>query len=454
MNQKSFYAQTLDNIIKVESFNADSVKINDNQTVYFNRSIGLSNECFNSLIQEADFTMDDWRNLNLIDSLIIKGDSVLYISDFHIPEIDTFTFLPQSEVGDSWTTTGNNITITCIEKRKEFILGMEDSVKIFSVSPSPYDTIQFKLSKKYGLIEFLPFKEFIYNNQNNDFEPYLRLIGYEKEGQSNGYTQPKFQNYFHLHQSDKLFWEIYSNPDDITEPETTIFEVDSVTYSYLSSDSVYYQYQVKKYDEYGNLLYTGNQSSAYTANKQGKILQTPTSWFNVMPPNYYGNDVYFTESLCLSIENNDTISNFGYSVWGVMLDTINCTAWSTADYDRTVRFSTREGLVYTGTFSWGESSKTLIGSIINGNIHGNTNISTGIKLGKDKTILIYPNPVSQNIKIRTNEKIKKITILDITGKKIFETINTEIDLTRQKGGIYFLKIETENKVLTKKIIIE
>ncbi len=67
---------------------------------------------------------------------------------------------------------------------------------------------------------------------------------------------------------------------------------------------------------------------------------------------------------------------------------------------------------------------------------------------------IFPNPTNGVINIKTNEQIEKITILDISGKIILETTNTEIDLSKQKTGTYFVKIETENGIFTEKTILK
>ena len=81
-------------------------------------------------------------------------------------------------------------------------------------------------------------------------------------------------------------------------------------------------------------------------------------------------------------------------------------------------------------------------------------VATSAKqLSADKTS-IFPNPTNGKINIKTSERIENITVLDISGKIIIETTNTEIDLSKQKTGTYFVKIETENGIFTEKIIIE
>jgi len=72
-------------------------------------------------------------------------------------------------------------------------------------------------------------------------------------------------------------------------------------------------------------------------------------------------------------------------------------------------------------------------------------------------ISVYPNPTLGIVSFEpSNEKIKKITISDITGKQVFENINLSniqsIDLSDFKNGIYTVSIQTENKIYTTKII--
>jgi len=73
-------------------------------------------------------------------------------------------------------------------------------------------------------------------------------------------------------------------------------------------------------------------------------------------------------------------------------------------------------------------------------------------------INVYPNPVKSLLFIKNNKhiKINKITIYDILGKVVFNEKNifNQLNLYELKSGILFIKIETENGILTKKIIKE
>ena len=68
---------------------------------------------------------------------------------------------------------------------------------------------------------------------------------------------------------------------------------------------------------------------------------------------------------------------------------------------------------------------------------------------------IFPNPASNFINIKTNESIDKIEIVSTLGKLLHrEEINyKKINISNLNSGLYFIKIYTDKKVATKKIII-
>ena len=77
----------------------------------------------------------------------------------------------------------------------------------------------------------------------------------------------------------------------------------------------------------------------------------------------------------------------------------------------------------------------------------------------DERITIYPNPSNGIFNIQTSVNFSNIIIKDVTGRTIkkltvsdsnYATINIE----NQASGIYFLEIQLENEIITKKIIIE
>lgn len=75
-----------------------------------------------------------------------------------------------------------------------------------------------------------------------------------------------------------------------------------------------------------------------------------------------------------------------------------------------------------------------------------------------KIVSIYPNPTSEVINIRSNEKISLIELLDVSGRMIqsFSSSQTKIDVRMLTNGMYVLKIEfgpgnkVEEKIIVKK----
>ena len=75
----------------------------------------------------------------------------------------------------------------------------------------------------------------------------------------------------------------------------------------------------------------------------------------------------------------------------------------------------------------------------------------------ENSVSIYPNPTNGKCTIQSKEKISSIEIMNVMGEEIYKSSvrgeKSEVDLSKQPNGIYFLKIKTGQGVATKKIII-
>ncbi|MGJ8743416.1 T9SS type A sorting domain-containing protein [Polaribacter sp.] len=72
----------------------------------------------------------------------------------------------------------------------------------------------------------------------------------------------------------------------------------------------------------------------------------------------------------------------------------------------------------------------------------------------ENNISVYPNPSTNALKV-TGVTAKKLTLLDINGRKITSTNGNQLKFSNVSKGMYVLKIETEkNSIITKKIIIQ
>ena len=79
----------------------------------------------------------------------------------------------------------------------------------------------------------------------------------------------------------------------------------------------------------------------------------------------------------------------------------------------------------------------------------------------DSNIAIYPNPAKETvyIKNKSNTNIDKITIYNVLGKQVFQTIlktinkQNVIDVSNYVKGIYLIKLESEFGSTTKKLLV-
>ena len=66
--------------------------------------------------------------------------------------------------------------------------------------------------------------------------------------------------------------------------------------------------------------------------------------------------------------------------------------------------------------------------------------------------IVSPNPVKEKIIIQSSLNDYTYSLYDLSGKKIMEDNNPEIDFTNKQKGTYLLKVYSENITITKKII--
>ncbi len=76
---------------------------------------------------------------------------------------------------------------------------------------------------------------------------------------------------------------------------------------------------------------------------------------------------------------------------------------------------------------------------------------------KEASFSIFPNPVAEILHIKNEQaQIEKVEIYDLNGKQVLVDVNylknQHIDVSSLVTGFYFLKIETEKGVVTKKFI--
>jgi len=96
----------------------------------------------------------------------------------------------------------------------------------------------------------------------------------------------------------------------------------------------------------------------------------------------------------------------------------------------------------------------------NAPIKTNTTINTNAFLGLEdisvNEIVVSPNPFDNKIAISSTKRIDNITIVDITGKIVFEIdnkgYNTTIELESLNPGLYLIQVKSGTEISTKRIV--
>ena len=82
---------------------------------------------------------------------------------------------------------------------------------------------------------------------------------------------------------------------------------------------------------------------------------------------------------------------------------------------------------------------------------------TGInEMTLETSVKIFPNPFNEQVQIRSQLKIKKLSLTNALGQVMFEKLVNETDFYLNSSawlnGLYFLHLETESGVITKKLL--
>jgi hypothetical protein len=81
---------------------------------------------------------------------------------------------------------------------------------------------------------------------------------------------------------------------------------------------------------------------------------------------------------------------------------------------------------------------------------------TDVQGNLETEMVVTPNPANTHIRILTDQKIDQVDLISIEGKgvKTLGHSQGEIDLRAVLPGVYFIRIQTENNVVIKKICVE
>lgn len=88
----------------------------------------------------------------------------------------------------------------------------------------------------------------------------------------------------------------------------------------------------------------------------------------------------------------------------------------------------------------------------------NISLST-IDFNKEIGITLFPNPSKGEVSLQSNSKIESLEVFNVAGKKVFSrnynnaTFKKKFNLSQLEEGIYFVRVYSKNKYITKKLIL-
>lgn len=83
--------------------------------------------------------------------------------------------------------------------------------------------------------------------------------------------------------------------------------------------------------------------------------------------------------------------------------------------------------------------------------------SASLEQEKSADFQVFPNPTNGIVNIKSSLKTAQLKVIDISGKTQLTTVvngNTKIDLSDLNKGLYFMQITDNDKVFTKRIIVQ
>jgi type IX secretion system substrate protein len=444
-NYKIDTAQLITNTIFVDSF---SVSGNDS-IYYLNRIMTNCDTCSNTsykLKNQPQFLMR--RVIKKTDSLFIFQDST------------EFRLNPLKTLGESWMYDSINNTTAIVDSLyTQIVFGVVDSIKRITLSNN--QTII--LSKSFGILRF----PYVNNN-------YFVLLGLRNNTLIFGEQLPRFWDFFNYEINDILQWKDYSYCGGGAHSSNTTYFKGTVLSKSIIGDTVSYQIQGKKhYRHYNdfqgttitkdsfNLTLTFIDSISHLSNNYpNEVSNRSPNWsYSPYTPTifYMENglqkkliDFFYNPFMIVNPANNPDVvapSGFPYglpkSIFTVGLG--ECITYSPGI--SCIDIQCMEGRIHLGD---------TIGTIYPDSFYGiDVEEEEEIKNEQNNNdLIIYPNPVSDQLSINNKLTIYKISITDVSGRLVMtikENISV-INVTNLPSGVYFIKIDTDIGSVTSKFV--
>lgn len=468
LNQKSWFINRNVNPHEISTYVMDSVFSNGISTSYdFFRNEPVKG-IGNCSITAIDFSAIGGLNTEYpVDSLLFQNNTTYYYSYF---SSNPFYFKQLAQPGDNWniiSTDPNNdydtINVICTSIQLQTFMGITDSIKTFVLIPYgssagqiPVSNFQIKLSKNYGLLEFVPFELFLVHPSYINFYS-LELTALETNGVVYGYQTPQFSDYFHLSAGDVLLWKYEADYDDFTTPDIIEYYLDSITQSIITPDSVIYITD-------RSVKYSSGTISNYTGINIRYFKSEYFGCLESLPGFYSGGNMVFqmtpnsllwkNRSLLLEIDSltSDTVTRRSFYSDAISVSA-SCQMSPSADLAFEASLNTKTGFDEYCMYNWGSFCNTLLAYRINGVQNGNVNL--GVNENIENTALkIYPNPARDILYINDEDNLTyKLYSIDGQFIRGGHMDGNEVSIDDLKDGIYLFLLNKAGKNVYRKFVL-
>ena len=379
--------------------------------------------------------------------------------------LDNNTIKQHAQLNDNWGFN-TNLNATVVNTTEQLILGILDSIKTIELSNS--DSII--ISKNFGVIRYPDFE---------NAGKYYELVGYHEGQSSFGDYLPNFWSTYDFNVGDTYSFrsetwdsEYHSESQNTLRILSKNITNDSITitfkhlgYSYTNYSGYYPNYPPYSTYSTKNLVETKHTTNNINRVENcfgiSKSYNSPQNLFypyGILASGYLHNNNY--QFIGSKIINSPI---FGKLKRGVFLEEYSDSLFIEVDemfYGSNLDFGNNIGLIEVDILTLSPtSSYFLTGAIINGDTTG-TIYNFPDDLGFEEntihnTLKFYPNPATNQITIHT--ELSNLKIYSNLGQLVLDKNhpNQVIDLSNLSQGLYFIKgIDTENKVLSSKLIIK
>ena len=80
--------------------------------------------------------------------------------------------------------------------------------------------------------------------------------------------------------------------------------------------------------------------------------------------------------------------------------------------------------------------------------------ATNTEISQEENLLVSPNPAINHLQVSGVDNVSKMELIDQTGRVVFTSTTTEMELPNELNGIFVLRIYFSNGFINKKIIVK